>query len=107
MILGIVSLVFVLFGGCCCTPLCIVSFITAGGGLIVGFFGNSGFRVAGIVMSAIALFLNVVAIGAVIALWIIGAAAENSGDQYEPPPWSAPFEPDFGSEFETEFGNDF
>ena len=82
----------------------ILAFFTSTGGLITGFFGKSGFRVAGIVMNAIVLFIVVTlfAIGIVLILTVglSGMAGEGFGDPgYQENPWEDSYGPDFESDF--------
>lgn len=105
MILGIMS-ILLMMGGCVlsCIPIVgglfnLLAFFTSAGGLITGFFGKSGFRVAGIIMNAIVLFLIVmlIAIGIILAL-TVGLSEFNSSNA-QPDPWADSFEPDFGNDF--------
>lgn len=114
MVLGIVSLLLMMGGcliGCVLAPVGgafhILAFFVSTGGLITGFFGKSGFRVAGIVMNAIVMFivLMLFAIGIVLALTIglSGVAAEGFGDpSYESDPWGESYDP-----YESDFDSDF
>lgn len=111
MVLGIVSLLLMMGGclmSCVIAPLGgafhILAFFTSTGGLITGFFGKSGFRVAGIIMNAIVMFIVVTlfAIGIVLVLTVglSGMAGEGFGDpDFQQDPWEESYEPDFGNDF--------
>lgn len=112
MILGIVSLLLMM-GGCVlsCVPIIgiigglfnILAFFTSTGGLITGFFGKTGYRVAGIVMNAIVLFIIVTlfAIGVIIGLTVglSGLSQEFGEPGMQQNPWEESYEPDFGNDF--------
>jgi phage FluMu protein Com len=98
MILGIVSLVLVM-GGCCCLPFSLLSLFTGIAGIITGLFGKSGFRVAGIITSSIAVLLAITLICATIVFYVIGATADGGANSFESDPWGPPFEPEFGNDF--------
>jgi hypothetical protein len=105
MILGIVS-ILLMMGGCVlsCIPIIgglfnLLAFLTSAGGLITGFFGKSGFRVAGIIMNAIVLFILVMlmVIGIILVLTVGLSEFNNQGMQ--PDPWADSYESDFGDDF--------